>query len=342
MKNTFFKKYYRYVFLIVLITILYLSFRLIQPFITAIFTSILLSYLFFPVYRIINARLHNKNIASFITCILILLVILIPIFLIANHLIDESRLLYQKIESNNFLPEISNFLEETLDTIDINPYIKQSINSALKYLMDETTNFIVSIPLKILNFFIMLFIIFYLLKDGPIIVDKVTSLIPLEEEYKEHILKEIKEVTSAIIFGITITSLVQGIIGGLGFLIFGIESPIMWGFVMAISAMIPFIGPAFIWVPAGIIQIIYGNLFSGIGILAYGISVISTIDNIIKPKIIGSKAKIHPIIILMGIVGGIRMFGFIGIIIGPLILSLLLVTLRVYKGARDEIKSKKH
>lgn len=339
MKEDILKKYYKYVFVILLIAILYLSFQLIQPFITALFASALLSYLFFPVYRIIYTKLHNKNIASFITCILILLIILIPLFFIANHLINESKSFYQKIESNDFPPEISNFIKENMEA---NSYIKQGVNSALKYLIDETKNFIVSIPLKLLNFFIMLFIIFYLFKDGPVIVDKITSLIPLEEEYKEHILKEIKEVTSAIIFGVTVTSLIQGAVGGLGFLIFGIESPIMWGFIMAILAMIPFMGPAFIWVPAGIIQIIYGNLFSGIGILAYGISIISTIDNIIKPKIIGSKANIHPVIILMGIFGGIKMFGFIGIVVGPLILSLLLVTLRIYKGVKDGIKSKKH
>ena len=110
---------------------------------------------------------------------------------------------------------------------------------------------------------------------------------------------------------------------------------------MAILAMFPFLGPALVWVPAGIIQIAYGNLFSGIGILAYGIAVISTIDNIIKPKIISSRSKIHPVIVLIGLIGGIKMFGIVGIIIGPLILSFLLIILRIYRSTKHATKRKR-
>jgi len=129
----------------------------------------------------------------------------------------------------------------------------------------------------------------------------------------------------------------QGVIGAIGFIIFGVGSPIFWGMMMAIFALIPFLGTAIIWVPASLILLIKGFLSNngwmigkGIGLFLYGLLIVSTLDNIIKPKLIGHKGKIHPAVVLLGILGGLNLFGFIGIFIGPIILAVFIALSKVY------------
>ena len=133
-----------------------------------------------------------------------------------------------------------------------------------------------------------------------------------------------------VVFGFVITAALQGLFGALGFLIFQLSSPLVWGLIMMILALIPFLGPALVWFPIGVIQLISGNLFSGIGLLLYGAIIISSIDNIVRPKIISYKSNIHPLLILLGVVGGLKLFGFIGIVIGPVVLVFLMTILKLY------------
>ena len=127
-----------------------------------------------------------------------------------------------------------------------------------------------------------------------------------------------------------VTAFVHGAIASLGFWIFGIESRILWGLVTVIVSILPFLGAAIIWLPAAIYKLVIGETFNGVGILLYGILIVSTIDNIIRPGIVGSRAKIHPTLVFLGVLGGIEIFGFLGIIIGPLILSILTIFFDLY------------
>jgi predicted PurR-regulated permease PerM len=152
------------------------------------------------------------------------------------------------------------------------------------------------------------------------------------------------EITSATIYGQIMLSLVQGALGGLGFLIFGVSSPILWGLVMAIFAFLPVIGTAFIWVPAGLILLVNGLLshsnsllWRGIGLLLYGALIVSTVDNLLRPRIVGRKAHMHPVLVLLGVLGGLQAFGFLGFVIGPLILALLMTFVRIYEREKHEI-----
>jgi predicted PurR-regulated permease PerM len=211
--------------------------------------------------------------------------------------------------------------------------IKDTTNSVLKYV----SNLALKIPVFILNIFIIIFIVFFLFKDGPRLVEYILKTLSLKTQHKNLIIKQIKDVISAVIYGHFLTAVVQGFVGGLGFFMFGFPSPFLWGLVMIFFSMIPFVGPMVVWVPAAIINIalkimegdstglIYGILF-----IFYGFFVISGIDNLIKPKLIGDRADIHPVVIMLGVVGGISIFGVIGLILGPLILSILITFINIY------------
>ncbi|MFQ5620928.1 MAG: AI-2E family transporter, partial [Candidatus Nanoarchaeia archaeon] len=147
-----------------------------------------------------------------------------------------------------------------------------------------------------------------------------------------------------VIYGSLVIALIQGALGALGFMIFGVGSPILWGLVMSLFALVPFIGTPIIWGPAGLLLVIDGfvdgqtNLVAkGIGLLIYGTLVISTVDNILKPKLIGKKAKIHPIVVLIGVLGGLSLLGFVGFVVGPLVLALFEALIEVYEKEKRAV-----
>jgi len=306
-------------FIIVFVIIIILAYKVIAPFITAIISAIILSYIFHPVYKKINNIFKSKNASSIIIIILIFLVILIPLFFIASALIQESLNFY-RILSQTTLPQLK-LIEG----------IKISLEEVSQYLTNYASKILISIPKKIIDFFVMIFLMFFFFRDGEKILKKIKENIPMKRKLREELSKNFSEVTHGVIFGVIVTGFIQGLLGGLGFLIFGIPNPILWGLVMAILAILPIVGPYLVWIPLGIYLIATGNVLQGILLLIYGVVIISAIDNLIRPFVISARTKIHPAIILIGILGGLYFMGIIGLIIGPLVLSFLIEFLKIYK-----------
>ena len=278
--------------------------------------------------------------------ILILILIITPIFFITNSLTREVTTVYinskQRIAEGNIIDTEpgSNLwkLNSFLVNIAEKPQISSSIDNIINSIISSLSNFIFTIPKKILSFFVMVFLIFFMLRDGELMVKKIKYLIPLKSHHQNKIIKRFGSVTRAVVYGHFITALIQGMVGVLGLYIFGVKSPLVWGIIMIIACMIPFIGAPIVWFPLGVLKLIEGlttnttsTTIRGIGLLVYGFFIVASIDNLIKPKIIGDKAKIHPTIILLGVLGGLSIFGVIGIVVGPLILSLFLTFAEIYK-----------
>jgi predicted PurR-regulated permease PerM len=159
--------------------------------------------------------------------------------------------------------------------------------------------------------------------------------------HQKQVMQQLDEVSFAIIYGSLLIALIQGGIGAIGFYFFGISSPLTWGIIMSIFALIPFIGTAIVWLPMSLILVVQGittssssTMLKGVGLLLYGALIISTIDNILKPHIIGKRAKIHPVLVLLGVLGGLAFFGFIGFIVGPLILAVVATVIEIYEKER--------
>ena len=177
----------------------------------------------------------------------------------------------------------------------------------------------------------MFFVMAYLFQAGQGIFDRVKLLIPLAPNLKDKLIDEIRNVTSAVVYGQVMTAIVQGLLGGLGFLIFGIPNAIFWGFVMVIISFLPLVGSALVWLPAAVFLFLSGEKYQGVGLLLYCIIVVANIDNFVKPRLISGKSNIHPVTVLLGVFGGLKLFGFIGLFVGPLILALLTALLHFYE-----------
>ena len=256
-------------------------------------------------------------------------------------MIKESTDLFITIKGLNFEEIGEKYVtailgESIAQNTDIINFIKDALNEISLVLLQKIDEFVFTIGEKILLAFVTLFVMFYLFKDGKKIMYSIKEALPLKRRYKNEISEKFNNTIYATMYGIVLTAIIQGSVAAVGFWFFHVRSPFLWGIVMVILAMIPLVGPAFIWLPAAIIKLSTGSTADGIGLLLYGIFIVSTIDNIIRPKIIGSRSKVHPVLVLLGVLGGLKLFGIIGIIIGPLILSILAVFFDIYMSEEFE------
>jgi predicted PurR-regulated permease PerM len=178
---------------------------------------------------------------------------------------------------------------------------------------------------------------FYFLRNGDSFLRKINDYLKMQKKEYAHILSRLKEIIHGVIYGYVMIACIQGILGALGFYLFGVHSPLFWGVVMALLALIPVLGTGFVWIPAAVVLVLEGLaqgsnmvVLKGVGLFLYGLLIVSTVDNFLRPHLIGEKARVHPILILLGVMGGLLYFGPLGVIIGPLLLSMTQVIVEVY------------
>ena len=321
------KKYSRYFLVFISLVIVFLSFLIVKPYIGTLLSAIMLTYIFYPVYKRLNKIIRNDDACALIMLLLMILIVMIPIVVVANSLLWQVFHLYESIKEL----DIEAWLGPLLENLGkVNVYVMDAVDDAIKFVINTISRYIISIPGRLIELFILLFTSFYLFKEGPLIFYKIKKLVPLKESQKNILFREFNSVTRAIVYSIFAVALAQGITGGIGLFIFGVPNYLLWGVVMTALALIPTIGPGPVWITAGVWLIFSGSLVKGIGLLAYGVLVISTVDNIIRARIMGRRAKVHPITTLIGVLGGLKLFGLVGIIIGPLILSFFILLVKSY------------
>ncbi len=342
------KKYFRYAFLIFFALVIVLSFFIVKPFITAILSSFVVVYIFHPLSVWLEKRTSSRNLAAFTVLLIIILVIGLFSTLFVREVYREVDNLTRKgtlldidarcSESGSITCRAANYLVAAIK----NPDTKKAVMSTISKI---STSLIVSIPSFLLNIIIFIFTTFYLIRDREKIMAYLSNALPLKKSFKELLRKQTDDLFFSTIYGTLIIAIIQGVIGIAAFAVFdSTDSPFFWGLMMAVAALIPFVGTGLVWVPMGAFQMLGGYLgessvimWKGAGLLIVGALIISTVDNLLKPKIIGNRAGMHPLLIMLGAFGGIALMGFIGVFIGPLILAFFMSFLSVYKKERTEI-----
>lgn len=320
-------KYIKYALILLLI---FLSFLIIKPYISAIIGSIILGYMISPVQRPLKKIIKNETIVALITTAAIILVILIPLTFLANALLQEAAKLYQTTSIENIENTIKNVLDVQLsDTA--RGYIEDLTKSAASYLFSKVSAFLLSVPEKIISLFIALFVLFYTLRDGEKLYHKFIGMIPIQEQYRNRFVKKFETTVASLFYGEITLAVLEGIVATIGFYFLGVSSPLLWGLVVGFAAILPGIGASLAWIPLAIVAYVQGDATRAILIGLFGFLILSLlIDTLLKAHILGLKGKIHPLIILVGVIGGLSAFGLLGIIVGPLILVLLEVAREIY------------
>jgi predicted PurR-regulated permease PerM len=344
--------YTRYLFIGLFVFLGVISFLILKPFFKAILAGAVLAYIFYPVYKLAKKWIRSEVIASLLVSILIVLLFTLPVIFIANSVSQEARSNYVFIkrilatgdivegecDANAPFCKLETSIGNILKDPDIKFPLTNLLTKATNFFVNFAANFIFSIPSFLLNFFVMMFMIYYLFKDGEVLLYRVQTLLPLKEANQVRILAQLKNVTFAVIYGQIFVAALQGFFGGLAFWIFGVSAPVLWGLVMFILALIPFLGTPLVWLPVSITKLANHEPVAAIGIFIIGV-IISTADNFIKPKIVGDRAKVHPALIFLGVIGGMIFFGFIGLIVGPVVLSIFMRFIEIYEEERHEAES---
>ncbi|HYA11494.1 MAG TPA: AI-2E family transporter [Thermodesulfovibrionales bacterium] len=332
--------------LIALVLVLgFLSYEILKPFLSPISWAIVLSTVFYPLYIFTVKYIKWKTIASLITLLVILLMILGPFSYLSYLLIKELKSLAEYLQTDslqslqNLLqhPTINAILEKVLSLLNIteeelNKAISENISLLGKELISRITGGMANIVTISLNFIFMVFSIFFFLRDGPEFLKKVRKYIPFSEEQKDRLVKLVRDIVISTIYGGIAVSIVQGTIAGVAFFILGISTPVVWGLATSIASFIPLLGASAVWVPITVYFFIEGAVLKGTALAIVGIFGISLIDNILKPIIIGGRTNMPILVIFFSILGGIKLFGLIGLIMGPLVLALFVSLIEIFRS----------
>lgn len=331
-----------------------LAFFIAKPFLPALITGALIAYLSYPLYAKTQVYIKNKSWAAFIVTIFIVLIFTIPAVLIGSLVFKEAQYYAAYMEANgnhlgaNFFKVVCRdeswaLCRASKSALGVLPgknpdyYIDSVVQRILDYIIENSEKFISSLLSVIFDFLIMIFIIYYLYKDGYAIYQRIKQILPVRDSHKERIFSRFHEITTAVFYGNISAAFIQGILGSIGFLILGLPSPFLWGMVMGLFAFVPYIGTAIVWLPASLNLIFMGYvensntpIIHGVLLLLYGLFVLSVIDHFLKPKLIGDKAEVHPILVLIGILGGLKLFGIIGLVLGPVMLAIVITFADIY------------
>lgn len=313
-----------YIIIIFLLILAYISFLLIEPFISALITSFILAYLFYPVYTKLNKVIKKEYVSAFFVTLIIVLIFLVPVIFTANILVKEIISVSQK---GNLTTQLADITAKYIPYPEVSTYMDVSSSKITSIIQKIASDIILNLPSKLLEILIIIFTTFYLLVYGESFVTTIKKLIPFKK--KEELFKHLGDATYSIVYGLFIIAIIEFLLSVAGLTILRIHSPILWSLIIGLAIFIPAFGPLIILSPLMIIQLINKNYYTLAGLLILW-AILSGVETFLRPKIIGDRTKTNAIVILIGILGGIKMFGFIGIIAGPLVLSLMIILIQDY------------
>jgi predicted PurR-regulated permease PerM len=328
--------------LVFIISALFLT--MIHQFLMAIFMAGLFSAMVSPIHEWLTEKLDGReNLASILTVISIILLILIPLAALITVIVAQAISVGQSVTPwiQGFIAEpttVTLFLEKIPYYEEILPYrdliiekAGQLVGTISSFLIDSLSSFTRLTMTVIFSSIIMLYVMFYFLTMGDVLLEKILFFLPLNDHDEQRLLNRFTSVTRATIKGTLIIGIMQGTICGLAFAIASIEGPVFWGSVMAVMSVVPAFGTAIIWFPALIILALTGN-FTGVIILAVLCGAVAgNLDNIVRPRLVGKDTEMHDLFVLFGTLGGITMFGLLGIIIGPIVAALFITIWEIYE-----------
>jgi len=333
--------------LISLAIVLYYVGRILKPFFPALAWAAILATVFYPFYQRMGRYLRRRELASGATCLLLTVAVILPVLLLIFLMAGESVRAYRTLEntvasgvpakitalhdSAAYQSLITKSREMGLPEPDLGAAVMRVVQTGSRFLVEHSASVVSSLMNFILQLFVMLFGLYYLFLRGPQILRELRSLVPLRPEHEEQIIQKFTGVVHATFTGSLAVALIQGALGGLGFLIFGLPSPLLWGASMALVSLVPVVGTALIWAPVVIFYLLTGSILKGLLMLLVFGGAVGSVDNILKPILIQRGMEIHTLWVFVSVIGGLSVFGFLGVVLGPFLFTVLVVLLEIYK-----------
>ncbi|MFB6145768.1 MAG: AI-2E family transporter [Candidatus Nanohaloarchaea archaeon] len=310
------------------------AFLMVRPFLGYLFGALLIAFVLHPVQRKVSPLLGKKP-TAFLLVIMSMVAFVIPLIWAGTQVIDDARTLTTDVNTTNLVNTTrieSDIYDMTGQHVDIETNLNNAIDEftnrsfgSYSQILDIVFGLSVGIPL-------MLFLIYYLLKDGDDMVSWVKDVTPLPKGIQDKLYERINVTTWAVIKGHVFIAFAQGLIAGVGLWLTGVPNYSFWTFIMIILGFIPIIGTIFVWAPAAVYLFVIGSTFNGVVLMLYGFLVVGLTDNVIRPLIVDKAANLHAGVVLIGVMGGVYLFGAAGLFIGPIILGILKSIILVFKN----------
>lgn len=319
---------------LVLLVLLVLSFFVLKSIILSVIMGIILAIVFFEPYEFLFEKTKSKSVSLVLTCIFLALLIILPFWFFAPIFVNQAFSVYRAAQSIDFsgffvnvFPSLSSAsFSSELGTI-FGSFITKTLNSMLSYF----SNWFFDLPSVFLHLVVVFATFFFVLRDGKEILSYISTITPFSKEVENKLIKSSRDITLSVIYGQIVIGFVQGLTAGLGFLIFGVPNTVFLTLLSIFAGILPIIGPAIVWIPVIVYLLVAGNTFAAFGVTFFGvISVV--IDNFLRPFFISRSSKMHPLLSLLGMIGGFFFFGVLGFILGPLILAYVIIILELYRG----------
>ncbi|HEY0295968.1 MAG TPA: AI-2E family transporter [Bordetella sp.] len=324
---------------------------LLWPFWGAVFWGTILAIIFSPVQRRLVARFGGRrNLAALATLLLVLVVAILPLAFIAGSLVSEGAALYQRMRSGNLdfgayfqqalaaLPTWMHDLLSRFNLADLDSLREKLSDGAMqvsRFLATQAFNIGQDTFQFLINLGIMLYLLFFLLRDGSRLARRMLRAMPLSDGHKEPLFIKFTTVVRATVKGNVAVAAAQGVLGGFIFWALGIQGALLWGVVMGFLSLLPAIGSALIWVPVAAYFLLTGALWQGVVLVLFCVLVIGMVDNLLRPLLVGKETKLPDYVILISTMGGMALFGLNGFVIGPLIAALFIASWDLFSPHED-------
>jgi predicted PurR-regulated permease PerM len=327
---------------------------ILLPFYGAVFWAVILAILFAPLQRRLQLRFGwERNLTSLLTLSICLLIAILPVIVLSSLLVQEGVALYKNIESGeldiagyvtqfkHILPPYFQHLLDRFGMGELNGLREKIVKSAMTggqelaakaFIFGQGTfEFIVS-------FFIMLYLLFFFLRDGAELARKVRTAVPLEEQQKRRLQLKFNRVVRATVKGNLLVAITQGALGGLIFWFLDIPSVLLWAVLMAFLSLLPAVGAGIVWVPVAAFFLLTGAIWQGVVLGLFGIFVIGLVDNVLRPILVGKDTRMPDYMILISTLGGLAIFGLNGFVIGPLIAALFMSSWDIFIETKPRVQ----
>jgi predicted PurR-regulated permease PerM len=333
---------------------LYLCWSMLQPFVEVVLWAVVLVIVFFPVHRRIRARVGSPGWSAVLSCLLVIVAILVPLtlltFAVVNELADFAQMLQPKPDGSGgaagaaaglldpnspYVGPAVRWLGQYVDLgrLGSQEFLAERLKGVSGAIASRTLGFVGGAVGFIVEVFFVIFTMYYLFRDGERMRTAAYDMVPLSGPQAREIFDRTGEVISASVYGVLVIAVIQGVLGGLAFWVLGLPSALLWGVVMIFLSMIPMAGAFIVWVPAAIYLALTGHWVSALILTVWGALVIGSIDNFLRPKLVGERTRLHELLVFFSVLGGLQVFGVLGLVLGPVIVAITIALLDVLRHA---------
>jgi len=334
------------VLMMVTLSGIYVCYLLAAPFFPAFAWALALAVLFTPLHRWLESRVKSPNLAATICVLVAALVVVVPAIFVGERIISEAYRGTATIntmidsgewrrifEAHPLLAPVGRWIERQFDLPEI-------VNSATSWLTSTAASFVQGSVLQLIGLVLTFYIFFYFLRDRRALLDSIRSLSPLSEMDMNRIFVGVTDTVHATLYGTFAVAVVQGALGGLMFWWLDLPTPLLWGIVMALLAVVPVLGAFIIWIPAAIFMVLEGSGGKALLLTIWGTVVVGGIDNLLYPMLVGKRLKMHTVLAFVSLVGGLIVFGPSGLILGPIIFTVTRILLEIWSRQNKAAQAK--